>query len=338
MRRRSAVPGDAMFPEVIARGDPQANETERPGERAGARRCAVLLNTTAGGAGGDDVAEKVRSALAGAGLVATILTPSGGDLIELARRAAADPAVDVVVAAGGDGTVSAVAGVLAGTEKPLAVLPVGTLNHFAKDLCIPPDLEGAAAIIASASPRRVDVGEVNGRVFVNNSSVGVYSRAVREREWLRARVGAFVGKWLAMGWAATSVLLRLRPMSVRIRWSGGEVPRRTPFVFVGNNKYDTAAVSTQRRDALDRAVLGVYVGKEQTRLGLVRLALRAITGRADGSVLEAFEVRDLELETRRRTLHVSVDGEVVRTTAPIRYRIRPGALQVLAPPTTPRPA
>jgi diacylglycerol kinase family enzyme len=308
-----------------------AASEDRPADgHTGALRCAVILNTTAGG-GAEDVAERVRTAFAAAGVAATILTPAGGELVELARRAASDPAFDVIVAAGGDGTVSAVAGALAGSEKPLAVLPVGTLNHFAKDLGIPPDLEVAAASIASAERRRVDVGEVNGRVFVNNSSIGVYPRVVRERERLRAHVGAFLGKWLAMAWAAAGVLFRLRPLSVRIRWSGGEVPRRTTFVFVGNNRYDTAAVATQRREALDRAVLGVYVGKERTRLGLVRLALRAIAGGVDGRHLEALEVRDLELESRSRSLHVAVDGEVVRMAPPIRYRIRPGALLVLTP-------
>jgi diacylglycerol kinase family enzyme len=231
--------------------------------------------------------------------------------------------------------VSAVAGALAGAEKPLAILPLGTLNHFARDLAVPADLEAAAGVIAAAAPRRVDVGEVNGRVFVNNSSVGVYPRVVRERERLRRRVGAGLGKWLAMAWASGAVLLRLRPLSVRIRWPGGELPRRTTFVFVGNNRYDTAVVASQRREALDRGVLGVYVGRERTRLGLVRLGLRAIVRRVDGGDLDALEVTGLTLESRRPSMWVALDGEVVRLRPPIRYRILPGALRVLAPPAAP---
>jgi diacylglycerol kinase family enzyme len=108
------------------------------------------------------------------------VTP-GKSLREAAARAVADPTCAVVVAGGGDGTVNAVAGVLAGTEKPLGVLPLGTLNHFAKDLGIPHEVERAVQLLGTGAPRRVDVAEVNGRVFVNNSSIGVYPLAVRER-------------------------------------------------------------------------------------------------------------------------------------------------------------
>ncbi len=299
--------------------------------RSPPRRCVVVLNASAGSAGGEDVAERLRAALSAAGAEAQIRA-STGDLGAVARAAAEDHAVDVVVAAGGDGTVSAVAGALAGSDTPLGVLPLGTLNHFAKDLGIPADLEGAARVIASGAPRRVDVAEVNGRVFVNNSSIGVYPHAVRERERARRRLGRWLGKGLAMAWAALRVLVRLRPLSVRIRWSGGAGPRRTPFVFVGNNRYDTALVATQRREALDRGILGVYVATAPTRLGLLRLAARALVDKVDpGRDVEALEVASLAIESHHRRLAVSVDGEVIALRPPIRYRIRPGALRVLAP-------
>jgi diacylglycerol kinase family enzyme len=313
--------------------DPDADRpAEQSSEPAPSRRCLVVLNASAGLKRGEEIATRVRNALAAARLEATVRPSSGRDVGDLARRAAVDPRFDVVVAAGGDGTVSAVAGALAGTEKPLAVLPVGTLNHFAKDLGLPLDLEAAARVIATAVPRRIDVGEVNGRVFVNNSSVGVYPRVVRERERLRARMGRWIGKGIAMIWAIVAVLLRLTPVSVRIRWEGREVPRRTTFVFVGNNRYDTALLSTQRREALDRGILGVYVGKERTRVGLVRLAIRGLLRRVDASDLEALEVRSVTLDSHRNTVAVAVDGEVVQQRPPIRYRVRPGALLVLAPP------
>ncbi len=299
--------------------------------RSPGRRVVVVLNATAGGAGGEGVAEQVRAAFAAVGAEAQVRA-SGGGLAAIARAAAEDREVDAVVAAGGDGTVSAVAGALAGTDVPLGVLPLGTLNHFAKDLGIPAELEGAARVVASGTPRRVDVAEVNGRVFVNNSSIGVYPHAVRERERARRRLGKWIGKGLAMAWAAVRVLVRLRPLSVRIRWEGGAGPRRTPFVFVGNNRYDTALVATQRREALDRGTLGVYVATAPTRLGLLRLAARALVDRVDpGRDVEALEVPSLTIESHRRRLAVAVDGEVIALRPPIRYRVRPGALQVLAP-------
>jgi diacylglycerol kinase family enzyme len=296
-------------------------------------RFTVVLNVTAGKGKEDEVADRVRAALGAAGISATVWTGHGTDVEHLARRAVADPACDVVIAAGGDGTVSAVAGVVAGTEKLFAVIPMGTLNHFAKDLGMPAGMEDAAAALVGARVRRVDVGEVNGITFVNNSSVGIYPRIVLERERLRGRFGH--GKWLAAAWGLAAVLLRLRPLSLRIRWDGGVAVRRTTFAFIGNNRYDTALLETQRRRALDGGVLGVFVGTERTRLALFRLAVRAALRRIDSRDLEALEVREITLESHRGSLWVAVDGEVRRLRPPLRYRIRPGALRVLTPPRTP---
>jgi YegS/Rv2252/BmrU family lipid kinase len=336
---RAAVPrARERYLRVVTIGGPDVATASAGDGRAGAepgRRCAVVLNATARSARGEATAERVRSALERAGLRPTVLRARGADVPEVARRAAADPDFTAVIAAGGDGTVSAVAGALAGTEKALAVLPMGTLNHFAKDLGVPEDLDAAARTIAAAAPRAIDVAEVNGRVFVNNSSIGVYPRAVRQRERLRARLGRLASKWLAMAWAMLQVLVRLRPLAVRIRWDGGGAARRTPVVFVGNNRYDTALLATQRRAALDGGRLGVYVARERTAAGLARLALRALRHHLDDRDLDALDVTSLTLESRRHRLPVSVDGEVVTLRTPIRYRIRPGALRVLAPPPGP---
>jgi diacylglycerol kinase family enzyme len=296
-------------------------------------RMRVVVNEKAGAGAGSDATERVRAALAAANLRATLWPAHGREIVDAARRAVADPTCDVIVAAGGDGTVSAVAGVVAGTGKVLGVLPAGTLNHFAKDLGIPPRIEEAAAALAGARVRPIDVGEVNGIVFVNNSSVGIYPRVVRERERLLARLGR--GKWLATAWAAAAVVSRLQPLSLRIRWEGGAAAARTTFAFVGNNRYDTALLATQRRAALDAGVLGVFIGRERSRLGLLRLGARAALAHLDERDLDALEVREVTLESHRRTLWVALDGEVRRLRPPIRYRIRPGALRVLAPPPQP---
>ena len=106
---------------------------------------------------------------------------SGTEIVELARYAAKGES-SVVVAGGGDGTVNAVASELVGTGKILGVLPLGTLNHFAKDLCIPLDIESAVDVIAQETITQIDIGEVNGRYFLNNSSIGLYPQIVQERE------------------------------------------------------------------------------------------------------------------------------------------------------------
>ncbi len=302
-------------------------------ERALREHFALVLNVTAGTGKRDDIADRVRAALAAAGISATTWIAHGRDVEHLARRAVADPACDAVIAAGGDGTVSGIARVVAGTEKLFAVLPTGTLNHFAKDLGMPEGIEQAAAAIARAQVRRVDVGEVNGVVFVNNSSVGIYPHAVRQRERLHRRLRH--GKWLATGWALATVVMRLRPLTIRLRWEGGMAPRRTTFAFIGNNRYDTALLETRRREMLDRGVLGVFVGAERTPFDLFLLGALGALGRIDARDLEALEVRELTLEAHRDTLWVALDGEVRSLHLPLRYRSRPGALRVLAPPFTP---
>jgi diacylglycerol kinase family enzyme len=296
-----------------------------PGAPAAAMRVVVLVNARSGASRSEP--ERIHAALAAAGVTAE-LRPIRGDVTEAARRAAADGA-DAVVAAGGDGTISAVAGALAGTDTPLGVLPTGTFNHFARDLGLPLELDAAARALAAGEVRTVDVGEVNGRVFVNNSSIGLYPLAVRERETRRR----FWPKPLAMAAAMIRLVARLPQFRLRLRLRGATVPRRTPILFVGNNEYDMKLLAPQRRARLDAGALSVVVVRHASRVGLVGMALRALVGRLDEARdLETLRLEELEVSPRRpHRLLVSADGEVFRAEPPITYRIRPRALRVLAP-------
>ena len=120
----------------------------------------------------------------------------------------------VIVAGGGDGTINQVASRLLDSEVSLGVLPMGTLNHFAKDMGIPLELDQAIAVIATSRARLIDVGEVNGRLFLNNSSIGLYPDVVHEREHQQQRLGR--GKWLAFGSACVSALRRFPFLRVRL--------------------------------------------------------------------------------------------------------------------------
>jgi diacylglycerol kinase family enzyme len=224
--------------------------------------------------------------------------------------------------------VNAVAGAVAGSETPLGVLPIGTLNHFAKDLGVPLALEEAVRIVAEGAVRRVDVGEVNGRVFVNNSSLGVYPRIVA----LRRRAGAERrSKWLAAAWASLTVLRRRPFMGVRIRTADRTVVRRTPFVFVGNNEYRMTGLHAASRESLTTGRLAVYVMHAARRRGLLLLGWRVLLGGVDRvPELELFPVEEAVIETRRR-VGVALDGEVLRMSPPLTYRIRPLGLAVMAP-------
>lgn len=243
----------------------------------------------------------------------------------------------MVVAGGGDGTINAVASVLVDTGMPFGVLPLGTLNHFAKDLNIPIDLDGAIANLAQGRRVKVDVGEVNGQIFLNNSSLGLYPDIVRDREKQQRRLGR--GKWMAFGWATVAALRRYPFLSVHLLLNGQRHQRQTPFVFIGNNEYLMEGFNIGERECINRGKLSLYVAQRPGRLGLVRLALHALFGRL--ARLKDFDVvlaREVDIETRHKRLRVSTDGEVTVMATPLRYRIRAAALTVVVPAIDPAAA
>ena len=220
------------------------------------------------------------------------------------------------------------ASAILGTEIAFGVLPTGTLNHFAKDLGLPLELADAVRTIAQGAVRRVDVGQVNGRLFLNNSSIGVYPRVVELRQ---RQQSAGSGKWLAALWASLAVLRRRPFMGVRIRTADETVVRSTPFVFVGNNRYRMVGIRAASRESLTEGRLAVYVMHAPRRRSLVALAARVFWRGVDKvEELELFDVTEATIETRRSRLLVSLDGEVTVLDSPLDYRILPQALPVLA--------
>lgn len=279
---------------------------------------------------------RVRDAFERAHLEAEVQAVAHDVLPAAVRKAAASHA-DVLVLGGGDGTLGTGAAALVDHAKPLGILPLGTLNHFARDAGIPLDLEQAVATIASGHVTEVDVGEVNGRIFLNNSSIGLYPLAVAQREELRHRRGG--GKWLAMFHACLDVFSRFPLLTVTLKADDSTVALRTPFVFVGNNRYTMSLFSLGTRGSLQGGELSVYLTRSLGRLGLLRLASLALLGRlAQDRDFRAFALPELEIRTRRRSVRVSLDGEVAWMTSPIRYAIRPRALRILAAPREPPPA
>jgi len=237
---------------------------------------------------------------------------------------------DIVVAAGGDGTISSVAAVLVDTSVALGVLPVGTLNHFAKDLGLPLDLPGAVQVIVEGHRRQIDVGEVNGRTFINNSSIGMYPVVVRDRDKQRQQLGR--NKWVAMFLAALRVFKRFPLFNVVIHSESGTVRLKTSFVFVGNNRYEIELFRLGIRAQLDQGRVCVYTSATNSRWGIVRLAWRALWGKLHQSTDFYHEcLHEFIIESRRSRLSVAVDGEVKKVATPLVYRSRPKALTVLAP-------
>ncbi len=297
-------------------------------------KLAVILNETAGTLLGTPIARAVAEIdgwFAAAGAKAWVRAARGAAL-EVEIRAAVASNVDAIVIGGGDGTVAAAAGLLIGTGKALGLLPLGTMNLLARDLGMPNNLRAAITLLSRGHTRTIDVAEVNGRVFLNNSVLGLYPTMVRARERQRGVTGW--GKWLAL---ASAVFKSLRYYNLaEVSVDLGQGPRlvKTPALAVVNNVYhDRPDALFLDRPALDDGRLAVYLANHRTRLGLIGLMARlALGGWQRDAELESLTVTELTVTSHRRhRLRVAIDGEVIRLTPPLIYRIRPKALTVLDP-------
>ena len=289
----------------------------------------VIINATSGAGSRPEVQKRLAEAFKATGSELRIsIVSNGADVVKLAQRAIRGDA-EIIVAAGGDGTVNSVAAAIIDSDKMLGVLPLGTMNHFAKDLHIPLDLQGAVETIVAGETTRVDVGEVNGRVFINNSSLGLYPSIVHERK-KQQRLGW--GKWPAYIWAALAVLRRYPFLNIRLGVDGKELTSRTPFVFIGNNEYEMERLNIGSRACLDKGELSLYMTNRTGRWGLLRLALRALLGglRQEKDFL-ALYTKEIWIGTKHKQLRVALDGEVATMEPPLHYRVQPRALRVLAP-------
>jgi diacylglycerol kinase family enzyme len=301
------------------------------------RKVVAIVNSGGGTVRKENLdAETVRGAFQEAGVEADVRFVPGECVDETAEEAARSD-VDAVVAGGGDGTIRCVASHLSGGSIPLGVLPLGTLNHFARDLGIPNDLPGAIRVIAEGvaqeRTRVVDLGDVNGEVFVNNSVLGLYPPVVQQRD--REREELDRNKWVATVTAALKVLPRNPLLRVRIRAEGPEgidVQRHTRFLFVGNNEYEMNAFTYSARSRDPDGVLHLYVARARGRLGMVGLMfLGLVRDLKTTEYVDVWTRPGFTIETRERSVPVYLDGEVVTLESPLRYSVRPKALRVLAP-------
>jgi YegS/Rv2252/BmrU family lipid kinase len=289
----------------------------------------IIISAGAGSRDNNDVRERLTPIFNEHRMeVDMSLAQNGAELAELVRDAARSP-YQVIVAAGGDGTVNAVAAGVIESGKVLGVLPLGTLNHFARDLKIPFDLEAAARTIIAGFTATVDVAEVNNQIFLNNSSLGLYPIIVRERE-KRQRLGS--GKWPAFVWATIQALRRYPFLDIRLRVDDELLDRTTPFVFVGNNEYAMDLFNVGLRERLDKGVLSIYITQRTSRLRLIVLALRAVFGRLrDDKDFLALRSNELKIQTPHKRLRVAFDGETTAIETPLHYRVRSRALRVIVP-------
>lgn len=228
---------------------------------------------------------------------------------------------EIIAVVGGDGSMSAAANLLKGTKATLMPLPGGTLNHFTKDLGIPQSLPEALAYFKSAKKVHIDTGQVGDKTFINNSSLGLYSDSLVDRDQREKKYG----KWPAAVISFVFTLLRFRTYKVELN---GQT-YRTPLIFVGNNTYKPYGF-TLTRTHLTKGVLSVYMVEGASRLNLFLAALYLALGRKNVSKkLKFFTARSVTISTHRRSIRISRDGEHERVSSPIRYSIQKSSLSLL---------
>jgi diacylglycerol kinase family enzyme len=258
----------------------------------------------------------------------------GADLIEELKRAARDPASDALLAGGGDGTISSAAQICFEAGMPLAVLPAGTMNLFARSLKIPLGLNDALEALASGATRPVDIATANGETFVHQYSVGIHTRLVRIREEMT--YSSRLGKMLASARAVFRAVRRPPVFWAEIRTPRGLERRKATGITITNNALAEGHVP--HADELDRGVLGVYVLKPMAPLALAKLCFDVIMGRWKASpMVSEKEVRQVTLMFPRRKFSAQalIDGELAPLPDRVDLQIHPGALKVVAPVEAP---
>ncbi len=236
--------------------------------------------------------------------------------------------VGVVVAAGGDGTLNAVASKLMGTDIPMGILPLGTFNYVARVLNIPLDLLDAAKTISEGQPRSVHVAQLNQHIYLNNASLGLYPLFIQKREQFNKHFGRFP---LHAYTSALDVLIRDRKeLKLEVEVDGQRYPVKTPLIFFGNNQLQLAEMKLRIAEAAEAGkVAGVVVAKSDKRT-LFKTLWQLIKGNLDqASDVYSFAADEVIVHSKRNKLTVAVDGEIVTMTPPLKITVRKHALNIM---------
>ncbi len=305
------------------------------GDRAG-RIVEIILNSQSGTRDKHGLAGTIESFFAERGFMPRVHVTTNGSEVPLLAQQAASGDADIVVAGGGDGTIATIAEYVSGSGKAFGILPLGTFNYFAKNLGIPLELDAALDVLARGALASIDVCEVNGHLFLNNSSIGLYPTVLAQRESTYRRFGrSQLAAYLSV------LLVLLRPpgfLNLRISADGHLLARRTPLLFIGSNAFQMDSFGIVGRDCFDSRKMTLYLTRPLDATGLIRLAVRAfLRGLRGAREFEAICAEEILVEMRRRHVRVAMDGEVRVLETPLRYRLRRGALCVTVPAARPKP-
>lgn len=254
------------------------------------------------------------------------------DVATLAAAAAIERP-GLLVAAGGDGTLNAVAGVARAAGLPFAAIALGTFNYFARELGMPTEPGMAARAIAGGVLRRVPVGEMDGRLFLNNASIGLYRRLVERREQDKQRFGR--SRLVAVASGLVTLLREHQPYRLRLDIDGRESVLSTPGVFFGRNALQLARLGLDEALCVARGELAVLALREVGRRELLGLALRGATARLEtAGNLQQHCAASVEVDFAGRgprRIRVALDGELADCRLPLHVRVVPDALTVVVP-------
>ncbi len=233
------------------------------------------------------------------------------------------------VAAGGDGTINSVIQPLVHTDAIFGVIPVGTYNHFAKDLGIPLPWREALAVIVEGTIKPVDAARVNDRFFVNNVSMGLYPELVARRE----EKGRDYSRWKARLLAAFATLQKYPHIAVTLESEHHQEAIRTHVLMISNNSYELSRLGIEApRLALEEGRLSVYWLPHVPRLTLMRFVAHYLAGRVHETPgFRSFRTSRVKLQSSKTRLHLGIDGEVATMETPLVITIVPQSLSVKVP-------
>jgi len=293
-------------------------------------RVALVVNGAAGKKDGQSQQGTIREKIAPRVREFTICSVTKGNRIADAAKQAAKDGADIVVALGGDGTQSAVAGALAGGTAVMGVLPGGTFNYFARELGVGDTVDAALDTLLAGHVRQMDLGEVNGRIFLNNASFGVYPEILERREaiyrrWGRSRMAAY--------WSVLVTLWDTRdPMTMAVTMDGETRQIRTSLAFAARSAFQLESLGLEGADAIREGRFALFLAKGQKRHELVATAFRLAFGKvAAGRDFDMVTAEEIMIETRKARRLLAFDGEKERMEGPFRLRVHHGALSVIVP-------
>jgi diacylglycerol kinase family enzyme len=233
------------------------------------------------------------------------------------------------IAAGGDGTINHVVQSLVHTEGCLGVLPVGTFNHFAKDLGLPLDWREALEVVLTGAVKQIDCARINDRFFVNNLSMGLYPELVARRE----EKGRDYPRWKARLWAAYTTLRKFPHVSLVVETEHHQEVIRTHMFMISNNSYDLSRIGVEApRTTLSEGRLSVYWLPHISRLRLMSFAAHYLAGRVrEAPGFRSFRTSRMKMNASKRSLHIGLDGEVLEMPTPLVITTVPQSLLVKVP-------